>query len=155
MQFSLKHATSTWLRFTLLLMATAVSGCGPMRYGPPPPTMPPGQGMPPGQFQQPSMVPTNPAPLQVPAGQTPGGGPPATFQGGSPGTSLNNVPDADVGQVLTVPTPKSTSTYHDVQQGETLSSIALKFGVTVEALKTANVFDGDPVLKLGDVILIP
>ena len=51
--------------------------------------------------------------------------------------------------------PKSTSTYHDVQQGETLISIARKFGVTVEALKAANVFDNDPVLKPGDVILIP
>lgn len=155
MQSSLKHIISSWPPFALLFIATAVSGCGPMRYGPPPPTLPPGQNLPPSQFQQPTMVPTNPAPLQVPAGQTPGGEAPATFQNGAPGTSLNNVPDADVGQVLTVPTPKSTSTYHDVREGETLSSIALKFGVTVEALKTANVFDGDPVLKPGDVILIP
>ena len=65
------------------------------------------------------------------------------------------VPNADAGQVLTVPTPRSTSTYHDVQQGETLTSIARQYGVTVDAIKTANVFDSDPVLKLGDLILIP
>ena len=131
-----------------LILAVVVSGCGPMWYGAPPPTYPPGQGMPPSQFQQPTMVPANPAPLQVP-----GGAPPSTFQGGA--GSLNEVPNADVGQVLTVPTPRSTSTYHDVQQGETLTSIARQYGVTVDAIKTANVFDSDPVLKPGDLILIP
>ena len=100
------------------------------------------------------MVPSNPAPLQVPAGEGSGGAPPSTFQGGTAGT-LNEVPNADVGQVLTVPTPRSTSTYHDVEQGETLTSIARQYGVTVDAIKTANVFENDPVLKPGDLILIP
>lgn len=136
-----------------LTIAVAASGCGPMWYGAPPPTYPPGQGLPPSQFQQPTMVPANPAPLQVPSGQVPGGAPPSTFQGGA--GSLNEVPNADVGQVLTVPTPRSTSTYHDVKQGETLTSIARQYGVTVDAIKTANVFDSDPVLKPGDLILIP
>ena len=138
-----------------LFIASVASGCGPTWYGTYPPAYPPGQGLPPGQFQQPAVVPTNPAPLQVPSGQPPGGSPPSTFQGGSSARGLNDVPDASAGQVLTVPMPKSTSTYHDVQQGETLISIARKFGVTVEALKAANVFDNDPVLKPGDVILIP
>ena len=137
-----------------LIIAVVASGCGPMWYGSPPPTYPPGQGLPPSQFQQPTMVPANPAPLQVPTEQDPGGAPPSTFQGGAAG-SLNEVPSADVGQVLTVPTPRSTSTYHDVQQGETLTSIARQYGVTVDALKTANVFESDPVLKPGDLILIP
>jgi N-acetylmuramoyl-L-alanine amidase len=101
------------------------------------------------------MVPANPAPLQVPAGQVPGGALPLTFQGGAPAGSLNEVPNAAAEQILTVPTPRSTSTYHDVQQGETLTSIARQYGVTVDAIKTANVFDSDPVLKLGDLILIP
>lgn len=135
-----------------LIIAVVASGCGPMWYGAPPPTYPPGQGLPPSQFQQPTMVPSNPAPLQVPPDQTPGA-PPSTFQGGA--GSLNEVPNADVGQVLTVPTPRSTSTYHDVRQGETLTSIARQYGVTVDAIKTANVFDSDPVLKPGDLILIP
>ena len=139
---------------TPLIIAVIASGCGPMWYGAPPPTYPPGQGIPPSQFQQPTMVPANPAPLQVPAGQGTGSPPPSTFQGGAAG-SLNEVPNADVGQVLTVPTPRSTSTYHDVQQGETLTSIARQYGVTIDAIKTANVFESDPVLKSGDVILIP
>jgi LysM repeat protein len=142
-------------RLASLSLAIAVSGCGPMWYGAPPPTYPPGQGLPPTQFQQPMVVPGNPAPLQVPAGQVPGGSPPSTFQGGSAAGSLNEVPDASVGQVLSVPTPRSTSTYHDVQQGETLTSIARQYGVTVDAIRTANVFDSDPVLKPGDLILIP
>jgi LysM repeat protein len=155
MQFSLTNM-STWARsLAPLTIAIVVSGCGPMWYGAPPPTYPPGQGLPPSQFQQPTMVPANPAPLQVPAGQVPGGLPPSTFQGGSAAGSLNEVPDASVGQVLTVPTPRSTSTYHDVQQGETLTSIARQYGVTLDAIKTANVFDSDPVLKPGDLILIP
>ena len=137
-----------------LIVVVAASGCGPMWYGAPPPTYPPGQRLSPSQFQQPTMVPANPAPLQVPAGQVSGSLPPSTFQGGAAG-SLMEVPNADAGQVLTVPTPRSTSTYHDVQQGETLTSIARQYGVTVDAIKTANVFDSDPVLKLGDLILIP
>jgi len=153
MQLPLINAGISLRYLTPLIIAVAASGCGPMWYGAPPPTYPPGQGMPPSQFQQPTMVPANPGPLQVPAGQVPGGAPPSTFQGGA--GSLNEVPNADVGQVLTVPTPRSTSTYHDVQQGETLTSIARQYGVTVDAIKTANVFDSDPVLKPGDVILIP
>jgi hypothetical protein len=156
MQYSLRQARSSWREnAALLVVSAAVSGCGPMWYGPPPPTYPPGQGLPPTQFHQPGIMPGNPAPLQVPAGQIPGNMPPSTFQGGSSTRSLNDVPNASPGQVLTVPIPKSTSRYHDVQQGETLASIARKFGVTVEALKAANVFDNDPVLKPGDVILIP
>jgi len=92
--------------------------------------------------------------MQVPAGQVQGDAPPSTFQDGA-ADSLNEVPDTDVGQVLTVPTPRSTSTYHDVKQGETLTSIARLYGVTVDAIKTANVFDGDSVLEPGDLILIP
>lgn len=133
----------------ILLIVTA-SGCGPMWYGPPPPTYPPGQGIPPTQFQQPTPAPTNPAPLQVP-----GGAPPSTFQGGAPAGNLNEVPDASAGQILTVPNSGATSTYHDVQPGETLTSIARKYGVTVDALKTANVFDNNPVLQPGQIILIP
>lgn len=143
------------LNVMTLLLAVAFSGCGPMWYGAPPPTYPPGQGLPPTQFQPPTMVPSNPAPLQVPAGAVPGGAPPSTFQGGASAGSLNEVPNASAGQILTVPTPRSTFTYHDVQQGETLSGIAKKYGVTLEDLKTANVFDNNPVLKPGDLILIP
>lgn len=153
MQSSLKRVATPWCHATLLI-ATA-SGCGPMWYGPPPPTYPPGQGLPPTQFQQPTLAPTNPVPLQVPLGQAPGGAPPSTFQGGAAAGNLNEVPDASAGQVLTVPTPRSASTYHDVQPGETLTSIARKYGVTVDALKTANVFDNNPVLQPGQVILIP
>jgi LysM repeat protein len=155
MQSSLTNR-STWpRRLAPLSIAIVVSGCGPMWYGAPPPTYPPGQGLPPTLFQQPMVVPANPAPLQVPAGQVPGGLPPSTFQSGSAASSLNEVPDASVGQVLTMPTPRSTSTYHDVQQGETLTSIARQYGVTVDAIKTANVFDSNPVLNPGDLILIP
>lgn len=148
MSFFLKQPAVRWQNITLLL--AAVTGCGPMWYGPPPPSYPPGQGLPPTQFQQPTMVPANPTPLQVPPGT-----PPSTFQGGTPAGSLNAVPDASPEQVLTVPTPKSTSTYHDVQQGETLTSIARKYGVTVEALKAANVFDDNSILQPGQVILVP
>ncbi|MDA0282057.1 MAG: LysM peptidoglycan-binding domain-containing protein [Planctomycetota bacterium] len=159
MRYSRKYSgvrhVPIWQQVVLSLAAVTISGCRPMWYGPPPPTMPPGHGFPSSQFQQPTLVPANPAPLRVPDQQVPGRMPPSTFQKNSPAGSLTNVPDAAVGQVLTVPTPKSTSTYHDVQAGETLTSIARKFGVTVEALKTANVFDNDPVLQPGQVILIP
>lgn len=148
MQSFLKDSAVPWQLVALVI--AAASGCGPMWYGPPPPTYPPGQRVPPTQLQQPTLAPSNPAPLQVP-----GSTPPSTFQGGAAAGSLNEVPDASAGQVLAVPTPRSTSRYHDVQPGETLTSIARKYGVTVEALKTANVFDNNPVLQPGQVILIP
>ena len=155
MKTLLKKVSVRTLNLVPLLLAVAISGCGPMWYGAPPPTYPPGHGLPPTQFQQPTMAPSNPAPLQIPAGAVPGGTPPSTFQGGGSAGSLNEVPNASAGQILTVPTPRSTFTYHDVQQGESLSSIAKKYGVTLEDLKTANVFDNNPVLKPGDLILIP
>ena len=154
MQLPLTSAGVSLRYLAPLIIIVAASGCGPMWYGAPPPTYPPGQGLPPSQFQQPTMIPANPAPMQVPAGQVQGDAPPSTFQDGA-ADSLNEVPDTDVGQVLTVPTPRSTSTYHDVKQGETLTSIARLYGVTVDAIKTANVFDGDSVLEPGDLILIP
>lgn len=145
-----------WLKLlTRSVIVISLAGCGPVWYGAPPPTYPPGQGLPSAPFQQAAPTPGNAPPLQVPAEASPGGTPPSTFQGNPLGGGLNEVPDASADQVLTVPTPKSTSTYHDVQQGETLSSIARQYGVTVDALKSANVFDGDPVLKPGDLILIP
>lgn len=146
-----RQLISSPLRCVIPLLALSTVGCGPMWYGPPPPSLPPGQAVNPHQFQQPHLVPTPQGPLQVPD-ESP---PKPTFQGGATSGSLNQIPETTPEAVLSVPTPKSTSTYHDVKSGETLSGIAKKYGVTLEALRAANVFEKDPVLQPGQLILIP
>jgi len=67
-----------------------------------------------------------------------------------------------VGQKLVIPTaggatpPPGTApgTVHIVQAGETLFSIALRYGVTVEALKSANGLGSD-IIYVGQRLVVP
>jgi LysM repeat protein len=52
------------------------------------------------------------------------------------------------------PTPTSTVKTYIVVNGDTLSKIASKFGITVNALKAANKLTGDTI-KLGQKLVIP
>ncbi len=72
----------------------------------------------------------------------------------------------DVGQELLIPlaleeaTPQPTSSpqgiiYYTVVPGDTLWSIALEFGVTVEALMEANGLSEDTILDIGQELIIP
>lgn len=116
--------------FTLAL--AALSGCF---YGPPPNYQP----MP----AQPQVAPT---PVN----------PETTFAPGTQGpTTFEQIPDAPANQVLTVPTPKDPRTVYEVKSGDTLSSIARQFGVTVNDLMIANSFDREPVIQPGQLLRIP
>ncbi len=52
------------------------------------------------------------------------------------------------------PQPTATTTKYKVKAGDTLLGIALKYGVTVEALREANGLTGD-MLHIGDELVIP
>lgn len=71
----------------------------------------------------------------------------------------------DVGQELLIPlapeeaTPQPTSSpqgiIYTVKPGDSLWSIALEFGVTVEALMEANGLSEDTILDIGQELIIP
>lgn len=70
----------------------------------------------------------------------------------------------DVGQELLIPlvleaTPQPTSSpqgiIYTVVPGDTLWSIALEFGVTVEALMEANGLSEETILDIGQELIIP
>ena len=72
----------------------------------------------------------------------------------------------DVGQEVLIPlepreeaTPQPTSSpqgiIYKVAPGDSLWSIALEFGVTVEALMEANGLSEDTILDIGQELIIP
>lgn len=64
--------------------------------------------------------------------------------------------DAFLAAYETIPSEKTTNwAYHKVKRGETLSSIASKYGVSLSALKDANGFGRKPKLSVGQNLLIP
>ncbi|WP_211263382.1 phage tail tip lysozyme [Priestia koreensis] len=76
--------------------------------------------------------------------------------------SWNNISDADVikiGQVLKVKAPTSgggdsTVSTYTVKSGDTLSGIAVKFGVTVAQLQSWNNISNADVIKIGQVLKV-
>lgn len=63
------------------------------------------------------------------------------------------VPTATSVQVLPLPTP--TVAYHVIQPGESLSAIALQYGVPVEELAAANGIEDPNVIREGQKLVIP
>jgi len=53
------------------------------------------------------------------------------------------------------PTPTPSTRSHTVQVGETLASIAEKYGLTVEAIVELNELDNPNVLEVGQELMIP
>jgi len=70
-------------------------------------------------------------------------------------TTLDDVQDAAANQVLTVPKPRDPGIIHEAKEGDTLSSIARQYGVTVDDLMTTNAFDREPVIQSGQLLRIP
>jgi lipoprotein-anchoring transpeptidase ErfK/SrfK len=82
---------------------------------------------------------------------------------------LNGIPNHHrivAGQVLRIPEgtvmaaaaayqPAHTTTTHTVQSGETLSAIALRYGVTSWALVRANIITNPALIFPGQILLIP
>ncbi|MCJ7712678.1 MAG: LysM peptidoglycan-binding domain-containing protein, partial [Chloroflexi bacterium] len=53
------------------------------------------------------------------------------------------------------PTPTARPTVHVVRRGETLSVIALRYGVTVEAIQAANGIKDPNIIVVGQRLTIP
>lgn len=70
----------------------------------------------------------------------------------------NGITNPDViqaGQQLTIPTGGGDSQSYTIQQGDTLFSIARAFGVTVDAIVSANNIANPDVIQAGQTISIP
>jgi LysM repeat protein len=59
------------------------------------------------------------------------------------------------GQVLVIPTPGTVAQYYTVQRGDTLYSIALRYGLTWRTLANANNITNPNVIHVGNVLAIP
>ena len=75
--------------------------------------------------------------------------------------TLNGLPDANqikVGQVLKIPgagPPSSSGTEYIVQAGDTLYSIARRYGTTTEAIRLANGIVNPWFIQVGQKLIIP
>lgn len=75
-------------------------------------------------------------------------------------TALPSAPPTTTASEPAAPTATETpsveaATTHEVAPGETLSAIAARYGVTVEALVEANNLESPDRLQLGQVLRIP
>ena len=71
--------------------------------------------------------------------------------------SLNNISDPNliyVGQVLKLPSSGNSSRTYIVQEGDTLSSIATKFGTTVVNLVSLNNISNANLIYVGQVLYV-
>ena len=57
--------------------------------------------------------------------------------------------------VLHLPSDSKSATYHSVEAGETLGSIAKRYGLSAEKLRSANGLDASATLKSQQLIFIP
>lgn len=122
----------------LVGLASLFVGCGPTYMGPPPNLQ-----APPGYPR--STMPTQPTFQQQPT-VPPDGSTARTFQ---------QIPEVSPDEVFIPPRSAATTTYHRVGPGDSVASLARKFGVTAEQLRKANAWSTDPDLKPGDMVQIP
>lgn len=57
--------------------------------------------------------------------------------------------------VLNLPSDLNSATYHTVQSGETLTSVAKRYGISPEKLRAANGLDASAKLKSQQLLYIP
>ena len=89
-----------------------------------------------------SIAPATPSPTRAPT-PTPSR---------SPSPSISPSPTASPS---TSPSPSNGPIIHVVERGETLTSIAAEFGVTVDALKAANEIEDPNLIFVGQELVIP
>jgi peptidoglycan/xylan/chitin deacetylase (PgdA/CDA1 family)/spore germination protein YaaH len=79
-----------------------------------------------------------------------------TVQAIASANGISNVNVISVGQKLTIPAKTSSSgTKYTVKSGDTLARIAAAYGVTVQALASANSIANINVIHVGQVLSIP
>ena len=87
----------------------------------------------------------------------------ATVQAIAQASGISNTSFIRVGQVLCIPTGEAppppptppSDGYYTVQRGDTLSSIARRYGTTVQAIAQANQIYNPSLIHVGQVLLIP
>jgi LysM domain len=72
----------------------------------------------------------------------------------APAASASAVPGASASVAVPSPSPSAARTYR-VVAGDTLTSIAARFGVTLRALEAANGITNPSLLRVGTVLKIP
>lgn len=122
------------------------AGCGPAWVSPPSPMYPP------GHRPQPGMNPTIPVPPKSDLGES--AEPPPTFDNEDLPGNFQDLPEVPADQVLQLPPSPRTPQFYDVKPGDTLTSIADMFGVTVEQLRAANGIEGNDI-KVRELLQIP
>ena len=96
--------------------------------------------------------------MSIPPTQTPSG---AITQSGTPEPSNTPLPSLPTFVPTTLPgftqltLSDPLSTFYTVQAGDTLSSIALRFGTTVKALTQANSIADSSSIFVGQILKIP
>lgn len=65
------------------------------------------------------------------------------------------VPQVPAESVISGPQHPETATYHTVKAGETLSSIAKRYGLTAEQLRSANGLDASAIIQPQQLLFIP
>ena len=78
-----------------------------------------------------------------------------TWQAIANANNLANPNRIYVGQVLVVPIATTPAQYYTVQRGDTLRTIAARFGTTWQAIAAANNLANPNLIHVGNVLVIP
>jgi len=70
-------------------------------------------------------------------------------------TDLESVPRVPASSAVSLPPPRGETVYHEVQAGETPSSVARRYRVSVDQLLRINGLEQSAALKPGQLLAIP
>lgn len=118
------------------MLLGGVAGCGP-------------QLVEPGGTQSPRSAPPT---LDIPARRP---APAANNAMGNAPSTLEDLPRVPADSVIREAPDSGPARYHEVVSGDTLSSIARRYGTTVERLVSENGLQRDGVLLPGQLLYIP
>ena len=117
-----------WRRMTAWLLASTLLGCGS------------------------SVV--NPGRTTTPIAPSAVSSPPANSSG-LPTLDTPDIQQVPAESLLSLPSESNLATYHSVKAGETLASIAKRYSISAEKLRTANGLDAAATLNSQQLLYIP